>query len=392
MSKIAIPYLRINSTSKMVMPLLMIVVCLSSFAVAEGKSAKVMPERLRGAVSGVEHVTPGIVKWMADQGANFVMLNVPKDEKGKWDDPERGFRGVEPTKDDPLKPYQQNLDSLDKILPSLRENGMVAVVACGKFWGRSKIDFWDREKGKEAREHVVQFWRAMARRYRDEPAIVAFDVMGEPSWRYDQEMHLTEILPSFVASIRSEDPDVWISVQPGPGIGPQAIADIKPFDDPHILYCFHHYTPLAYTHQGIKNSVATRGKYTYPGMAPMTSSPEDDRPATMWNKDALRENMKPAIDFKRKHNVRILVGEFSVIRWAPGGAQYLADSIEIFEEEGFDWSYHAVAGWDGWNLTVAPDAEPVKELGAPKDTGAPTDRLDVVLAGWSKNNPKGNAR
>ena len=43
-------------------------------------------------------------------------------------------------------------------------------------------------------------------------------------------------------------------------------------------------------------------------------------------------------------------GEFSVINWAKGGDRYLADMIELFEEYGWDWAYHAFREWDAWSI------------------------------------------
>ena len=53
-----------------------------------------------------------------------------------------------------------------------------------------------------------------------------------------------------------------------------------------------------------------------------------------WDKERLREAMRPAIEFQREFNGHIHVGEFSAIRWAPDGSafRYLRDCIDLFEE------------------------------------------------------------
>jgi len=63
-----------------------------------------------------------------------------------------------------------------------------------------------------------------------------------------------------------------------------------------------------------------------------------------------------AREFQLEHGVRMFVGEFSAIRWAPGAAKWLEDAISVFEEYGWDWTYHSYAGWNGWNPTFPPDA------------------------------------
>ncbi len=105
-------------------------------------------------------------------------------------------------------------------------------------------------------------------------------------------------------------------------------------------------------------------------------------PEIMWDRATLKENMQPAIDFARKYKVRMLVGEFSVIRWAKGGAaQWLEDSISLFEENGFDWVYHSYTSWNGWNPTFTAGAKSNNE----PDGGADTDRLKVLKKYFARN-------
>ena len=64
----------------------------------------------------------------------------------------------------------------------------------------------------------------------------------------------------------------------------------------------------------------------------------------------MRKVMKPVREFQLKHKARIYVGEFSAVAWAEGAERYLGDCIEMFEEYGWDWSYHAFREWAGWSV------------------------------------------
>ena len=69
-----------------------------------------------------------------------------------------------------------------------------------------------------------------------------------------------------------------------------------------------------------------------------------------WNKDQIRVVLKDFIEFQQRHNVRVFVGEFGCIAWVPSGReQYIRDCIEIFEEYGWDWTYHAFREWTPWS-------------------------------------------
>jgi hypothetical protein len=101
----------------------------------------------------------------------------------------------------------------------------------------------------------------------------------------------------------------------------------------------------------------------------------------LWNKERLREEMLPALEFQKAFNVQVYVGEFSVARWAPGdsGYCYLRDLIELFEEYGWDWSYHAFREWDGWSVEHGSDRNDHSP------TKMPTKRMELLLSWLAKN-------
>ena len=73
------------------------------------------------------------------------------------------------------------------------------------------------------------------------------------------------------------------------------------------------------------------------------------------------------------------MSEFGVIRWAPNGADYLRDLLEIAEEYGWDWSYHAFREWNGWSLEHEGDnPQTMKPAGT-------TPRREVLLKYFKRN-------
>ena len=91
--------------------------------------------------------------------------------------------------------------------------------------------------------------------------------------------------------------------------------------------------------------------------------------------------MLPALEFQQAFNVHMYVGEFSAIRWAPGDSayNYLRDVIELFEEYGWDWSYHAFREWDGWSVEHGSDPE------SHQPASEPTDRQELLLKYFARN-------
>ena len=82
--------------------------------------------------------------------------------------------------------------------------------------------------------------------------------------------------------------------------------------------------------------------------------------------------MKKAKDFSDKYNVPMFIGEFSCPRWTGDyGNQYLKDQIEVYEEYGFSWAYHAFRENQLWDVemsnydkndTIRVETTPRKEL------------------------------
>ena len=108
---------------------------------------------------------------------------------------------------------------------------------------------------------------------------------------------------------------------------------------PNIIYSVHIYSPHTYTHQGI-TAAGRESRVVYPGSID----------GVEWNRDKLRQTVQVVRDFQLKYNVPIFIGEFSAIAWAPGAERYLEDCISIFEEYGWDWTYHAFREWTGWSV------------------------------------------
>ena len=99
-----------------------------------------------------------------------------------------------------------------------------------------------------------------------------------------------------------------------------------------------------------------------------------------WNKEELRKTLAPVREFQQKHRAKIFCGEFSAIIWAPGADQYLRDCIDLFEEYGWDWTYHAFREWNGWSVEHAVDWK-TKTIVPSSDN----PRKRALLEGLSRN-------
>jgi hypothetical protein len=132
-----------------------------------------------------------------------------------------------------------------------------------------------------------------------------------------------------------------------------------------VIYSFHFYSPHSYCNQGILSYPGYTA--TYPGSNSMWGTP----PYTYWDIEMLRHELLEAINFQNAHpDKRILAGEFGVVRWAAGADKWLSDSIELFEEYGWDWCNHSPSGWNGFSVTYAPNDQSVSSAPDGGDRGA----------------------
>jgi len=283
-------------------------------------------------------------------------------------------------KDRSLEDYdswlEERLQRIDQVLAWCEKYGVMAVLdlhsppggqafAAGYITARGRLFTQPQAQAK-----FIEVWKRMTSRYKGRQIIWGFDLVNEPddSMLAENCLDWNTLADKTARAIRAIDAERTLIIEPNQWGGAQGFTSFEPLDLPGIVYSFHFYQPMQFTHQGIHQNPAGA---TYPGLI------GDKR----WDKAALEHAMLPALEFARKYRVHMYVGEFSAIRTAPGdsAAKYLADVIDIFEQHGFDWSYHAYREWQGWSLEhEGPLEKPIKAQ-------TPTDRQQVVTAWFTRN-------
>ncbi|MDR3708606.1 MAG: cellulase family glycosylhydrolase [Capsulimonadaceae bacterium] len=262
------------------------------------------------------------------------------------------------------------LDHLDQIIPVFNQYGIkVALVQMGTPGGRDSANTCEKLFSDPAwQSYFISRWEKTARRYKGNKTIWAYDLLNEPV--------LGDIAPGLLdwhdlaertaRAIRSIDKEHAIVVEPDPWADPSALSYFSPIDVPGVVYSVHMYSPHEFTHQGVySNPVGA----VYPGVIA----------GRTWDKNTVRATLQPAIDYGKMFHVQIYVGEFSAARWAKGADRYLADVIDVCEDNHWDWSYHAFREWQGWSPELGED----KSVTTP--AASPTARLLVLQKAFSKN-------
>ncbi len=280
---------------------------------------------------------------------------------------------------------QEHLDDLARALDAAQTRGIkMAVNIMDTPGGRQSDGSQELFMNKAYQDQFVANWERIARRFKDYPALWAYDLINEPVQNHPSPPGVENWLGIQVRAaqaIRAIDPQTPIIIETDQWDSPDAFTWLKPISVSNIIYQAHMYWPGAFTHQGVftdqgvAKDMNMAHAVTYPGVID----------GQLVDKEALRRFLSPVRDFQKAYGVPIYIGEFSAARWAPGAAQYLDDCIAIFEEYGWDWTYHAFREWPGWSVEHAD--LPYDRTNHPVAT-QPTARM-LVLKKWLSRNAAG---
>ena len=262
------------------------------------------------------------------------------------------------------------LDNLEDVLRWADARGMkicvdLHVTPGGRNASREHAMFRDARLA----DAFVETWRRIAARFRGHPALYGYDLVNEPVQLGRAPIDYWTLQRRAAEAVREIDPVTPIVIESNDWDSPDAYAYLSPLAMDNVIYQIHVYEPHAFTHQG----VAKRPRE------------EDGNPiawpdaAKGWTREFLRQKLTPVLDFQKRHNCRIYVGEFSAAAWAPGAENYLRDCIAIFEEYGWDWTYHAFREAPVWD--VEKEGETMETM---RPAAADTPRKRALLDGFCR--------
>jgi endoglucanase len=210
-------------------------------------------------------------------------------------------------------------------------------------------------------ERFISLWREIAKRYRDEGASLEFELLNEivlPDgglWN--------EYASRIIKGIREIDERREIVIGGNNYNSVNALHEITIFDDPHVIYTFHFYEPMLFTHQKaswIPVLVEYNRTLDYPGslegVEEFVAGKMGDSGVfhdnvsfrkyigKKMNGDLLAAEMQQAFDFQEKMGKPLYCGEFGVIDKAPmeGRMNWIRAVDTILDEHGIGralWTY-----------------------------------------------------
>ena len=212
--------------------------------------------------------------------------------------------------------------------------------------------------GEDNAEAFASLWKALAGHFaKHDPERVFFELMNEPE--QTDTARWTDLQTRAIAQIRSVAPQFTVIASAIHWDGLQDLLAFKPLADANVIYSFHDYDPMVFTHQG----ASWAGDLLKPLRAvPYPSTPENVMPVLAaepdlksqfnveqygldrWDAQRLDVEVSFARKWGEQNRVPVYCGEFGVHKPyanAADRARWIHDMRTALEHNGIGW-----AMWD----------------------------------------------
>lgn len=292
---------------------------------------------------------------------------------------------------DPGRPDPAMLAVLDQAIARVLAADLAVIVDLhssggtadekGRQW--AKLIEQDPDFLPRAEAFLTAFAAALAHH---DPERLFFEPVNEPVFRGDEARWTEQIQPRLLAALRNGAPDHPLIAVGALWSRWEKLVAMAPYDDPNILYAFHFYDPVDFTHQGADwaGMGPVRGLAWPPNLlnglkvAAGTGSAELAGLVTQYaiskqDAAALGAMIGQVGDWSRRHAVPVIAKEFGVYRPHAPNADRLAWLRTVrtaFEAEGIGWALWEYDGGFGLMQDGVADAGMLEALGLAGDAGS----------------------
>ena len=227
----------------------------------------------------------------------------------------------------------------------------------------------------EGVDRFVMLWRKLAAHYADRnPDLVFFEVMNEPEER--DPYRWAGVQARAAAAIREVAPKNTIIASGANWSGISDLLMLHPLPDGNVVYNFHDYEPMQFTHQGA-GWAGTREMQTHD--IPYPPSEESLRKSLAqvpdllqryelerywldhWDAHRIRMQIDAAAGWAKQINVPLICNEFGVYRRVSDPASrmnWIRDMRTALEADGIGWTMWDYRG--GFGVVWKQDGRPAK--------------------------------
>ena len=198
------------------------------------------------------------------------------------------------------------------------------------------VHHFEELKGPEdyLKLRLVDIWRQIAERYKNQPENVIFELYNEP--HEDLEPYWNDHMAATLAMVRKTNPTRAVIVGPNGWNSAERFNELKLPADPNLILTFHNYTPFQFTHQG--------ADWVTPALPVNTTWT-----GTPAQQSQIRKYMDTALEYGKAQNRPMFMGEFGTYEKGPlesriAWTRFIRDEAEA---RGFSWAYWEYNGGFG---------------------------------------------
>jgi len=265
--------------------------------------------------------------------------------------------------DNPGVYLEEGLQYIDNTIAWAKKYGINVILdlhhAPGFFFGNGARN--DLFTNTASQERFIAIWENFARRYSGEGDTLRFELLNELVW--DNSDPWNALWQKTAAAIHAITPERKVIVGGNKWNSVFELKNLVVSDNPNILYTFHMYEPFLFSHQRagwMPNTAAYTKPVTYPFLYDDHSAfyegnpPAHMGPGVIIGKEFLRKVFEPAIEFIRKNNRPLYLGEYGAIANADddSAVRWYNDVADLCLEYGIGravWSYR------GFSRITNPD-------------------------------------
>lgn len=286
---------------------------------------------------------------------------------------------------DPAQLNAEYLAYLDRAIGMILAHDLAVIVDIHPT-DEFKLKLRDDDRHVQA---FARFWRALAAHLsRTDPERVFLEVINEPM--VEDGYRWMGIQAKLIAAMRQGAPRHTIIACGHRWSGLGELLFLEPVADRNVIYNFHFYEPMAFTHQGATwagPNLPPLRNVPYPAtpeaVAPLLAALGDEGARGVlraygearWNGARIEAEIAKAAQWAAQHGVRVICNEFGVYRrFAPPQARaaWLRDVRAALERHGIGWTMWDYQGSfsvvQKVNGRAVPDEQTLDALGLRRPT------------------------
>lgn len=239
-------------------------------------------------------------------------------------------------RDQPGQWYEGGFARIQQLLDWCAKYDLMAILDLHNALGREGGGDPRLWREPQYQDRFVAVWQEIARRFKDNPQVIAYEPLNEPEPQHVRDMAERHAVWNSLAqrtsrAIREIDPDRPIIINSIEYAHPSAFKGLELSGVPNTVYSFHWYDPKPF-HMQKRPTLQDKQTYHYP----------DVIYGRAWNRRTILESWQPALQFAREHDVPLFCGEFGCVSDCPEMEDmvWLLDVISLFDQNAIGWTYY----------------------------------------------------